>query len=240
MSQPRDMDDALDSLPGNLTDAYERIMDRIKNRRRHTLALHALWWIYKAARPLEMKELCELLVVKPGDKEIKRTHRLAPDIVIDACESLVICDEASGIVKFTHFTVNEFLHEYLKGCTESAPAFAEICLTYLAFNIFHQESCEGNGDLNEWLGDYKAGNYTAWFWAFHTRGDAEDSLAVQESVVMLFGTARKAEAIRRMWRGSHEDHISLLHTIVEHGLATICSFILKARDRYVPFILTFN
>jgi hypothetical protein len=228
MSQPRDMDGALNSLPMDLTDAYQRTMGRIKNQ---TLALHVLWWIYKAARPLQMEELCDLLVVEPGDKEIKQTHRLRPERIIDICESLVLWDEASGIVRFAHFTVNEFLNNYLRGCTESAPAFAEICLTYLAFDIFHKGFLEGNGNLNDRLDDYKASNYTAEFWAFHTKGDSEESLAVQENVVTLFGLARKAEAIQQMQRDSFEKHVSLLHTIAKHGLATICSFVLKERDK---------
>jgi hypothetical protein len=239
MSQPRDMDEALNSLPKDLPDAYQRIMDRIKNQ---TLALHILWWIYKAARPLQMEELCELLVVKPGDKKIEKTHRLRPSTIIDVCESLVTCDEATGIVRFTHFTVNEFLHEYLKGRTESAPAFAEICLTYLAFDIFHQGPLgERTSDLEKRLGDYKARDYLARFWAFHTKGDAEKSLAVQEAVVTLFASRRKTEAIERMTVGWHPGYgNTLLHIIAERGLAMICSFVLKARDRYAPFRLAFN
>src|SRR5579859_2276403 len=59
------MKKALDTLPAAPDDAYEEIMNRIRNGGKHSqgTAFRTLAWICHAARPLQMDELREALAV---------------------------------------------------------------------------------------------------------------------------------------------------------------------------------
>jgi hypothetical protein len=112
-NEPLEMLACLSSLPLSLEDAYKDIIDRIGKRGSGTkdLASRILTWVFHAGRRLKMDELCELLSVKKGDRALsdKKWHPKANRIV-DVCESLVVHD-SNGTVRFTHYTVNEFLRD---------------------------------------------------------------------------------------------------------------------------------
>src|SRR5271170_3748081 len=137
--EPREMEQALQSLPVTLDDAYGDMMGRIEAREKGVMrqALKTLLWILNAARPLTLEEVSELVIVQEGDSEIQDCHRLYPQSVIDACESLVDNSWNPGgylIVRFTHFTVQEFLRKYdFTKCLRPMPSLAMTCITYLGF-----------------------------------------------------------------------------------------------------------
>ena len=106
----------LKELPGNLDATYERILENIPTVNRvytHRL-LHCL---YAAARPLEVKELAEVLAIEfdvaGGIPKLTEDFRCEDQeqAVLDACSSLVIIVNYRGSrqVKFAHFSVHEFL-----------------------------------------------------------------------------------------------------------------------------------
>ena len=129
---------ALSSLPQNLPEAYKEIMERIGNRGSTVkdFALRILLWVFNAKRPLQMNELCELLSIKIGDKDICEEWCPKEERVIDVCESLIVSDKSSGTARFTHYTVNEFLREYGNNYLPHISYLADICITYLSFDVF--------------------------------------------------------------------------------------------------------
>lgn len=64
------------------------------------LAFRILLWVFNAKRPLQMNELRELVCIEIGDKDIK--HHLKEECLVDVCESLVVYDNSTGTVRFTH------------------------------------------------------------------------------------------------------------------------------------------
>ena len=66
-----------------------------------------LSWVYHALRPLQMVELLEILDVEDEDKELT-SLRTPASRVVAACESMIDFDETDGIVRFAHYTVQDF------------------------------------------------------------------------------------------------------------------------------------
>jgi len=107
----------LDELPESLDETYERILREIrKSNQGHARRL--LQCLVAAVRPLQVEELAEVLAVD-FDASVEGMPKLNPawrwedqeEAVMSACSSLVIVvkDEDSQIVQFSHFSVKEYL-----------------------------------------------------------------------------------------------------------------------------------
>ena len=106
----------LNELPESLDETYERVLREIKKPNRDH-ALRVLQCLVVAIRPLEVKELAEVLAVDFEDTE--GIPKLKPDwrwedeeqALLTSCSSLITTIEAydSRIVQFSHFSVKEYL-----------------------------------------------------------------------------------------------------------------------------------
>ena len=56
-----------------------------------------------------MTELREALSVREGDRELNEQFMLHPSTILQACQSLVTYEERNDVVRFTHYSVQEFL-----------------------------------------------------------------------------------------------------------------------------------
>ena len=106
----------LDELPESLDETYERVLKEIKKPNRDH-AYRSLQCLVAAIRPLDVKELAEVLAVDFDDAE--GIPKLKPDwrwedeeqALLTSCSSLITIVEtgASRVVQFSHFSVKEFL-----------------------------------------------------------------------------------------------------------------------------------
>src|SRR5271170_402540 len=233
---PRAMVQALRTLPKNLDDLYRDIMDRIdaSGTSVRDLAFKTLSWIFHAARPLHMDELRELLVILPGDsKLVSWTLPKDTQFVLKPCEGLVTYDDDGKVVRFAHYTVQNFL-ERNPEIRDSVPNLAEICLAYLAFEEFEEGPLREDVELHQRMEEHKAGSYVSQFWGFHTRGEAERSSSVRATVLSVLSSTRRRDAILQMegydQSGSvHNSYVqdqTPLHILARVGLSYICSRVL--------------
>jgi len=238
MRDPREMGDALKALPDNLKDVYEDVMDRIKGRGENDkkLAMQILSWVFHAARPLHMEELRQALSIRPGDKELDETVFLRSETIVEACGSLVIYDESSGIVRFAHYSVQEYLEN--KGLPSSIQ-LANTCLTYLALDTL-KDPCPDTKSMEVRLRKYKFSEYAARFWGLHTKGEGENSPETRHRIFEVLETSRNSvlqmERYTRIGRSRHYvgvlDYIkgqTLLHVIAQYGLAILCGVLLDRK-----------
>ena len=106
----------LDELPESLDETYERILKEIKKPNRDH-ARRLLQCLVVAIRPLDVKELVEVLAVDFGDAEgipkLKPNWRWEDEeqALLTPCSSLItiVETEDSRVVQFSHFSVKEFL-----------------------------------------------------------------------------------------------------------------------------------
>ena len=128
------MEMALRALPTKLSTAYHEVIDRITTQDAETegAGMQTLAWIFHAARPLKMDELRVALDVEKGSPNADRAPQFSPVDVIEMCHSLVVHEESSGVVRFVHPTVQE----YLKSFNLSKLGLAKTCLSYLEHELF--------------------------------------------------------------------------------------------------------
>jgi hypothetical protein len=173
-----------------------------------------------------MDELLEALVVEETDCDLERECMLEPSAIIECCKSLVLYDTSSGLVRFAHETVHEYIASHLKHDIPQHCALAKTCLTYLSFDEF-----DISGEcMEQRLKTYKLGRYAASFWSFHTR-EAEECEEVQHAVLACLMSENKRNSMLQMAayaRGKSDitGGQTVLHVLAENGLTTTCGLLL--------------
>src|SRR5271154_5084295 len=169
--EPRQRLKALETIPKDMRTAYDDVLQRIERCRSgdKELAMKIFSWVLWARRPLLMEELIEALVVEECDRDLERDCMLQPSQVIECCKSLVVYEAETRTVRFTHYTVQEFLVVNVLKSLERPVTIAKSCLTYLAFNVFSHRCLGGNAVIGR-TELYRFAPYAALFWNDHVRG----------------------------------------------------------------------
>lgn len=245
---PRERMRALSTVPLNMSSAYEDVMKRIEESKKGDikLALKILSWLFYAKRPLEMNELLEALVVEDNDDDLMREYMLRPDDVIECCKSLVVYESSSGLIRFTHYTVQEFLARIQPKLLQ--PVYlAKTCLCYLAFKVFDRHDFWWHWRDN-WS-KYRFLRYAATYWSDHTAGEAERSPEIHRALERVFASKERVVRILDVkasgyggplgppYPGRSRD--TFLHIVAKSGLETICRLAIQNRNnKYACLVLT--
>lgn len=131
-------------LPSGLSEHYDLILKRINElpKARRLLAHKVFFWMNVARRPLRAKELDGLLAVKPfaeDDGGFERARRLSGDtesLILSVCGSLVSARGANKALYPIHFTVTEYLRQYM----ENTDTLVEITAYYGAEELLTNDS----------------------------------------------------------------------------------------------------
>lgn len=192
------------------------------------LALKVFSWLLRAQRVLRMDELLEVLVVEEGDTHLEREGMLRPSEVVECCKSLVLYEECSGLVRFTHETVQDFIANNVQQSLLSTVDLAKTCLTYLGFDDL-KEHCPNASDFDKRLQEHTFLHYASRYWDVHVR-EAEENSDVQSYVSALLSTEPRRNSITQLETYSHSNWLStefaknqtLLHVAAEKGFASLC------------------
>jgi hypothetical protein len=222
---------ALEIVPKDMSSAYNDVLQRIEKSRQgdKDLAMKILSWLFRAQRTLFMNELIEALVVETGDQDLERDSMLQPADIIECCKSLVIHDEFSGLVRFAHYTVQQFIAEKLEHNLLSTIDLAKTCLTYLSFIEF-SNLCPDLQSMKQRTESYQFGRYATEFWAAHVKGEAETLTDIQANIFRLFGSEKKRNSVLQIegfyrwnfFNGAYTEGQTLLHIIAKRRLSTTC------------------
>jgi ankyrin repeat protein len=167
-----------------------------------------------------------------------------PIDIIQCCRCLIIHEEGSGVVRFSHETVRGFIQRKLQEHLLPAKNMARVCLTYLtcAFDLSQLHSMEPRDRFLRYATNY---------WSFHLRGEPEGDHQIQLSVLLLLQAEEKRDLLRESMSPLFMQFLplspvtslsprirghTLLHVLAENGLATICKVVLGGAgefDRYV-------
>jgi hypothetical protein len=204
-------------------------MQRIEDSRlgEKELAIKTLTWLFRAQRTLSMSELLEVLEVEEGDEELTRDNSLEPSKIVECCKSLVVYDEDSKLIRFAHYTVEEFIANRLE---DKLPAkeLAITCLTYLSFLEFEKPY---DGFAWKRMETYKFSGYAAEFWGFHAR-QCETDPQVQEAIQSFLASKNKVYSMIQMQNSIRmSSKLTVLHIAAMNGLAETCRFILDLWQR---------
>jgi hypothetical protein len=212
-------------MPVSLWDVYQNIITRIQ-----PLAWTVLSWILHAKRPLLMEELRVAIALEDDDHDLDDDDLIDPRDIIRLCSGLVILDESSGIVRFIHMTVVQFLQAETANIV-STTDLASICLIYLKFDVFDQGPCKDNHSLKSRFQKYKLGQYAARYWADYVRGSGEMNSTLKKSLKELLRSPTKRSSMLQLQVPSESylaldvrlfESQSILHILAKSGLAFIC------------------
>ena len=192
------------------------------------LALKIFSWLSRAQRVLRMNELLEILVVEDGDAYLEREGMLKPAEVVECCKSLVLYEESSGLVRFTHETTQDFIANNVQRCLLSTATLAKTCLTYLLFDEL-QEPSPNEMHFQQRMQSHRFLHYAARYWDYHTR-EAEENPEIQTQVFNLLSTEARRNSIAQLELYNNSNWVSinftgdrtLLHVAAEKGFANIC------------------
>ena len=174
----REVEAALHALPMDMGGAYEEIFERASREGATKLIYKILSWVFYAPRPMLMDELREAILVKAGDTELPIEFLESPAFLVEECKSLINFDKQSGVVRFAHATVQEYLASEKMQHLLRPEALAKTLLTYISFDVFklpaHREY-----DLTQKLDSHKLSRYAAQCWPEYTRRAGEQNPEIQ-------------------------------------------------------------
>ncbi len=179
-----------------------------------------------------MDELLEVLVVEDGNQDLETESLIEPADVIQCCKSLVLYEESSGIVRFTHETVNDYINDNID-ILPPVTNLTKTCLSYLAFKVF-DKPCHGKKDIEERALKYKFSLYDAQFWGHHARA-AEECPNIQRTIISCFASEDKRNAVLQLEAYANsglrdtsfpKGH-TLLHLLARMGLTRTCNLLFE-------------
>ena len=137
---------ALNNLPKDLSEAYDRCLIRIAKRsakHRH-LARRIFSWVACSSRPLMLDELQEAIAFDEEDQSWNSSKIPSASSVINCSANLIAVDTTDHYVRFVHSSVGNYLSKGLSkvfGDFQIHPATdrlrcGEYCVNYLSFSDF--------------------------------------------------------------------------------------------------------
>ena len=218
--------EALQMLPTDLYDSFKGIITRIRSCPTELgiqggptqLGIRVLMWLHFARRPLKLVELQHALAVRQSQKEFNADYIPSRKVLLDCCLGLVLVDEETLTVRFTHFTIEEYFRK------NSGPEFpngysylAETCLTYLNFGGLRQH-CTNLGSLEEKLGEYAFLAYAALNWGTYYRyveRQCSVSLKKLARIILKHESERPLCAIQALYYLELDSWMRFCHTPVK-------------------------
>ncbi|MCJ1379768.1 hypothetical protein MMC17_002871 [Xylographa soralifera] len=161
--------DALTSLPPNLRESYERILDRVENQhaRSRNITKTVLRWLVSTRHPISLAALAEAVAVQYSDRILQKNKIPTSHTIIKLCSSFVRTSADYSTIELAHFSVKEFLVGLIEPESASPSKYstyaikpedgelevAKTLLTYLCFDDFGGE-CPKDRQAHDEKGQY--------------------------------------------------------------------------------------
>ena len=147
---------ALDNLPRDLPQTYERILSGITETDDIDICKRIFLWVATVKRPLTLEELREAIGIEPLQQNWD-SNRFVNDMhqAIACCGNLMFVEEEHQAVHFTHYSVKQYLlsdaigiplRPYHIDLDRSDPEVGVVCVTYLNFGIFSRQVAHTTGN----------------------------------------------------------------------------------------------
>ncbi|KAF4554160.1 Ankyrin repeat-containing protein 28 [Elsinoe fawcettii] len=191
------------ALPADLSQSYDRIIDRLQQRAQDwPSTLRLLQFLVYSPRPLRLDEAVDVLIVQTGDNAGINTEYRLPiaEEVISFCSSLVTIVETRWYrsrpthkeLRLSHASVQEYftsgqLKQYMSRLFVREYALgqmAEVCLTYLASAI-----CKSKNTAV--IGKYPFIEYCGYQWTTFTRQSGNIAIQTSPAAISMFESDEK-------------------------------------------------
>ena len=214
---------ALEKLPPNLFETYERILQRIMARSEDVQRIveRTLRWTLGAVERLTIPLLIEAIAIEEDENCLDEYAKVEEEEIFRCCTSLIRKTADAESIELAHFTVEEFLKALDPRKTPQLARFTNLkekadvvlgrtCLTYLNFDDFAKAKVQNLF----WRSKNPFWTYAATKWHKHTAKEWEDE-ATQNLMRRFFSYSISPQFVvwnRFMWLN---DHYMLPHTDTE-------------------------
>lgn len=245
---PKAVQEALQNLPREIGDTYDKAMERIEATNDdddRKIAMNFLLWITFSARPLSVAEVEHASAISDRATDVEEDEILGAGDLTSLCAGLVMID-ASEIVRFVHLSAQRYFTENRKRWFSDGDLIvAQKCITYLSFKASKTGASSG---LNE-RGAFKHRSqthpfleYSCCYWGRHASAHnvPEDLL---EWIQKFLGSKPHLDsAVQAMWYSDSPDlanwdvksGVYPLHLAAYFGLIQVILKILKAEKEVDP------
>lgn len=224
------------STPQTIQDVYAERFAKLSNRSSvaEKQAATIVSWIFRAKRPLLVRELQQALATSIADTSLGSRVYPTASIMVERCLGLIDIEDERSVVRFIHFSVQEFLQEgYFAMDTDCI--IANTCLTFLNFDNFAIGQCEDDQALQRRLQDYPFLEYAAQFWAVH--GQSCTGSSFEQLAIKLLSSDRHVACASQLatYDGNSFDRhsrlffrkLSGLHVAASYGLIRLVKLLLQ-------------
>ncbi|GAB1312273.1 hypothetical protein MFIFM68171_02483 [Madurella fahalii] len=236
-----EMEDSLNNLSHNLTDAFEQTIRRIQGlpASRSRIGIATLMYIVHAARPITVQELSDLLAMHPDRTRVHAKYRPTEKMLLECCQGLITIDARTGDVRTSHYSVNEYLLQNDHHLFPRAKAvFAVKCLRYIMLEDFSAGPWETEDEIISHINRYPFLSYAVQCWGKHVK-PSEDDKEVQATLADFFASTSAmamANQVRQYLMGYRDDYwnaeeclsFTPLHHACRHGLLQTAKRLLDA------------
>jgi ankyrin repeat protein len=247
---PGDIKLALQLLPKGseaLRNAYGQAVERIESQKEgyRKFAKQILSWITLATRPLSTSELQHALGTKAGKPELNEDFLPEVEIMISVCAGLVTVDHQSGIIRWVHYTTQEYFESIWASWIPNAQVdITTTCLTYLSFDVFALGHCLTDDEFEAQLQSNALYDYAARNWGRHAYTASTEteqsilSFLESEAKVSCCSQAMMANAGYPNYSQRVPRQVKGMHLVAYFGLEQVVTTLLKmdhhadCRDSY--------
>ncbi|KAL9076365.1 MAG: hypothetical protein Q9161_001081 [Pseudevernia consocians] len=168
-----DMEDALETMPYDLHQAFNQTLARIQRQPdgRRRLGMNNLLWISHAQGPLTVAELSEAMAVKSGNTSLDPRHLPLQNVMVECCMGLVTVDQESSSMRLVHFALQEFFRDQREEFfpREKTKLRRVALTTYLFLNDFVLGCCEDEAAIERLMKDFPLLRYASTNWGRHVQ-----------------------------------------------------------------------
>ena len=117
-----------------------------------------------------MTELSETLAIRPKNTSLNAKYRPSPKRMLDCCQGLVLVDNGSSVIRFVHYSVQQYLHEHQNRIFPMGnQTIAEMLMTYLLFDTFALGCREDEDGILALISSNVLVKHAVQHWGDHTR-----------------------------------------------------------------------
>lgn len=240
---PGEMEDALESMSGDLTEALEETISRIRNlpKNRAQLGMDVLMWLCHARRLMSIEELSDALAFQKGQGSKLAKYRPSLNMILECCYGLVVLSADTDYIELAHYSIQEYLQS---NSLLLFPSFeqeiASTCLGYLMLEDFKRGPRDDYRSIQARLCRLPFASYAARFWDKHIK-----EVQASESIWPLLldfvyhnedvASSIQIERFERGFRSIYFDPRECLsrtplHNASEYGLEPLLKVILETAD----------
>ena len=212
-------------------------MERIQRQLRPKvdLANKILSWVIFARRPMTLEELRCALAVEPGDSDLNEEGLLDRGYLLSVCGGLVMTNGDTEIVRFIHYTLQEYFKRARHLELSSAQTYlATTCITYLSFSTFASQIRSESSDKDKIGCRYQVwdaaedlkrqdnlGMYASKHWGDHVRECGSRDRAIRTTVrrfLTLKANVSCSKVMVSQRRAAYQEVASDLHIAAAFGI----------------------